>query len=156
MNSMDIAFPNLGIYLRNVPKGFQIFGFDIALYGVIIGIGVILGILIVARQAKATGQDPDMYWDFALYAVFFSIVGARIYYVIFDWEMYKDNLLRIFNIRQGGLAIYGGVIAGFTTLFVYARIKKQNAFRMADTAVPGLILGQAVGRWGNFTNREVF
>ena len=153
---MDIAFPNLGIYLRNVPKGFQIFGFDIALYGVIIGIGVILGILIVARQAKATGQDPDMYWDFALYAVFFSIVGARIYYVIFDWEMYKDNLLRIFNIRQGGLAIYGGVIAGFTTLFVYARIKKQNAFRMADTAVPGLILGQAVGRWGNFTNREVF
>ena len=153
---MDIAFPNLGIYLRNVPKGFQIFGFDIALYGVIIGIGVILGILIVARQAKATGQAPDMYWDFALYAVFFSIVGARIYYVIFDWEMYKDNLLRIFNIRQGGLAIYGGVIAGFTTLFVYARIKKQNAFRMADTAVPGLILGQAVGRWGNFTNREVF
>lgn len=156
MDIMDIAFPNLGIYLRNVPKGFKIFGFDIALYGVIIGIGVILGILIVARQAKLTGQDPDMYWDFAIYAVVLSIVGARIYYVIFDWDLYKDNLLSIFNIRQGGLAIYGGVIAGFSTLFVYARVKKQNALRMADTAVLGLILGQAIGRWGNFTNREVF
>ena len=84
------------------------------------------------------------------------MVGARIYYVIFEWDMYKDNLLKIFNIREGGLAIYGGVIAGFSTLFVYAALKKQKAFRMADTAVTGLILGQAIGRWGNFTNREVF
>lgn len=153
---MDIAFPNLGIYLHNVPKSFTIFGFEIALYGVIIGIGVLLGILAAARVAKATGQDPDLYWDFALYAVIFSIIGARIYYVIFAWDQYKDNLLAVFNIRQGGLAIYGGVIAAFTTLFIYAKIKKQNAFRMADTGVVGLILGQAVGRWGNFTNREVF
>lgn len=156
MDLMDIDFPNLGIYLHNVPKSFTIFGFEIALYGVIIGIGVLLGILAAARVAKATGQDPDLYWDFALYAVIFSIIGARIYYVIFAWDQYKDNLLAIFNIRQGGLAIYGGVIAAFTTLFIYAKIKKQNAFRMADTGVVGLILGQAVGRWGNFTNREVF
>ncbi|MCM1134902.1 MAG: prolipoprotein diacylglyceryl transferase [Clostridium sp.] len=153
---MDIAFPNLGIYLRNVPKGFSVFGFEIALYGVIICCGVIAGILLAARQAKATGQDPDMYWDFAIYAVIISIIGARIYYVIFEWDMYKDNLLSIFNIRQGGLAIYGGVIGGFSTLFAYAWLKKQKAFLMADTAVPGLILGQAIGRWGNFTNREVF
>lgn len=156
MDLMDIDFPNLGIYLHNVPKSFTIFGFEIALYGVIIGIGVLLGILAAARVAKATGQDPDLYWDFALYAVIFSIIGARIYYVIFAWDQYKDNLLAVFNIRQGGLAIYGGVIAAFTTLFIYAKIKKQNAFRMADTGVVGLILGQAVGRWGNFTNREVF
>lgn len=156
MDIMDIAFPNLGIYLRNVPKSFTVFGFQIALYGVIIGIGVIAGILMAARQAKVTGQDPDLYWDFSIYAVFLSVVGARIYYVIFEWDMYKDNLLKIFNIREGGLAIYGGVIAGFTTLFVYAAVKKQNALRMADTAVTGLILGQAIGRWGNFTNREVF
>ncbi|MCI9097390.1 MAG: prolipoprotein diacylglyceryl transferase [Lachnospiraceae bacterium] len=153
---MDIAFPNLGIYLRNVPKSFTVFGFEIALYGVIIGIGVIAGILMAARQAKVTGQDPDLYWDFSIYAVILSVVGARIYYVIFEWDMYKDNLLKIFNIREGGLAIYGGVIAGFSTLFVYAALKKQKAFRMADTAVTGLILGQAIGRWGNFTNREVF
>ena len=156
MEIMDIAFPNLGIYLRNMPKSFTVFGFEIALYGVIIGIGVIAGILMAARQAKVTGQDPDLYWDFSIYAVILSVVGARIYYVIFEWDMYKDNLLKIFNIRVGGLAIYGGVIAGFSTLFVYAALKKQKAFRMADTAVTGLILGQAIGRWGNFTNREVF
>ncbi|MBD5461961.1 MAG: prolipoprotein diacylglyceryl transferase [Lachnospiraceae bacterium] len=153
---MDIDFPNLGIYLRNVPKSFSVFGFEIALYGVIIGIGVLLGILIAAKVAEKTGQDPDLYWDFAIYAVIFSIIGARIYYVVFAWDQYKNNLLSVFNIRQGGLAIYGGVIAAFTTLFIYAKIKKQNAFRMADTGVVGLILGQAIGRWGNFTNREVF
>lgn len=156
MNLMDIDFPNLGIYLHNVPKSFTVFGFEIALYGVIIGIGVLLGILMAAKVAKVTGQDPDVYWDFAIYAVIFSIIGARIYYVVFAWEQYRDNLSSVFNIRQGGLAIYGGVIAAFTTLFIYAKIKKYNAFQMADTGVTGLILGQAIGRWGNFTNREVF
>lgn len=156
MDLMDIAFPNMGIYLRNVPKSFSVFGFEIALYGVIIGIGVIAGIMMAARWAKVTGQDPEVYWDFAIYAVIFSIIGARIYYVIFEWDNYKNNLLGILNLREGGLAIYGGVIAAFTTLFIYAKLKKQNAFRMADTGVLGLILGQVIGRWGNFTNREVF
>lgn len=156
MDLMDIAFPNMGIYLRNVPKSFSVFGFEIALYGMIIGIGVIAGIMMAARWAKVTGQDPEVYWDFAIYAVIFSIIGARIYYVIFEWDNYKNNLLGILNLREGGLAIYGGVIAAFTTLFVYAKLKKQNAFRMADTGVLGLILGQVIGRWGNFTNREVF
>lgn len=156
MDIMDISFPNLGIYLRNVPKSFSVFGFEIALYGAIIGLGVIAGILMAAGQARKTGQDADLYWDFSLYAVLLSVAGARIYYVIFRWDRYKDNLLSIFNIREGGLAIYGGVIAGFTTLFVYAALKKCNALRMADTAVTGLILGQIIGRWGNFTNREVF
>lgn len=156
MDLWDIAFPNMGIYLRNVPKSFSIFGFEIALYGVIIGIGVVAGIMMAARWAKVTGQDPEVYWDFAIYAVIFSIIGARIYYVIFEWDNYKNNLLSILNLREGGLAIYGGVIAAFTTLFIYARLKKQNFFRMADTGVLGLVLGQAIGRWGNFTNREVF
>ena len=156
MDLMDIAFPHMGIYLRNVPKSFSIFGFEIAFYGVIIGLGVLAGILMAAKWAKVTGQDPDVYWDFAIYAVIFSIIGARIYYVVFQWDHYKNDLLSILNLRQGGLAIYGGVIAAFTTLFIYARCKKQNAFRMADTGVLGLILGQVIGRWGNFTNREVF
>lgn len=156
MGLMDIEFPNMGIYLRNMPKSFSVFGFEIALYGVIIGIGVIAGVMMAARWAKVTGQDPEVYWDFSIYAVIFSIIGARIYYVIFEWDNYKDNLLSILNLREGGLAIYGGVIAAFTTLFIYAKLKKQNAFRMADTGVLGLILGQAIGRWGNFTNREVF
>lgn len=156
MDLMDIAFPHMGIYLRNVPKSFSVFGFEIAFYGVIIGLGVLAGILMAAKWAKVTGQDPDVYWDFAIYAVIFSIIGARVYYVVFQWDHYKNDLLSIFNLRQGGLAIYGGVIAAFTTLFIYAKCKKQNALRMADTGVLGLILGQMIGRWGNFTNREVF
>lgn len=156
MNAGDIAFPNLGIYLSDVPKSFSVFGFEIALYGLIIGLGVLAGILTAARMAKVTGQDPDIYWDFALYAVFFSILGARIYYVAFSWDSYKNDLLGIFNLRNGGLAIYGGVIVAFFTLFVYCRIKKLKPLVLGDTAIPGLILGQAIGRWGNFTNREVF
>ncbi len=156
MNSTDIAFPNLGIYLENVPKSFSVFGFSISFYGVIIGCGIICGILLAAHEAKVTGQDPDIYWDFVIYAIIFSIIGARLYYVIFSWDKYKDNLLSILNLRQGGLAIYGAVIAAFLTLFVYTRVKKQNFFLMADTAVPGLVLGQVIGRWGNFMNREAF
>lgn len=156
MNAGDIAFPNLGIYLKDVPRSFSVFGFDIAFYGLIIGLGVLAGLLMAVHMAKVTGQNPDIYWDFAIYAVIFSIIGARIYYVVFAWDYYKDDLLGIFRLRNGGLAIYGAVIAAFLTLFIYCRIKKQNPFLMGDTAMPGLILGQAIGRWGNFMNREVF
>ena len=156
MNSGDIAFPNLGIYLKDVPRSFSLFGFNIYFYGLIIGLGVIAGILMAAHVAKKSGQNPDTYWDFAIYAVICSVLGARIYYVLFSWNEFKDNPLRVFNIRQGGLAIYGAVIAAFITLFVYSKVKKQNALLMGDTAMAGLILGQAIGRWGNFMNREVF
>lgn len=156
MNAGDIAFPNLGIYLKDVPRSFSLFGFNIYFYGLIIGLGVIAGILMAAHVAKISGQNPDTYWDFAIYAVICSVLGARIYYVLFSWNEFKDNPLRVINIRQGGLAIYGAVIAAFITLFVYAKVKKQNALLMGDTAMAGLILGQAIGRWGNFMNREVF
>lgn len=156
MNAGDIAFPNLGIYLEDVPRSFSVFGFEIAFYGLIIGMGVLAGLLMAVHMAKVTGQNPDTYWDFAIYAVIFSIIGARIYYVIFAWDYYKDDLLGIFKFRNGGLAIYGGIIAAFLTLFIYCRIKKCNPLLMGDTAMPGLILGQAIGRWGNFMNREVF
>ena len=156
MNVGDIAFPNLGIYLKDVPKSFSIFGFNIAFYGLLIGMGVLAGIMMAAHVAKVTGQNPDDYWDFAIYAVVFSIIGARIYYVVFAWDFYKDDLMGIFRLRNGGLAIYGGVIAAFLTLFIYCRIKKKNPLLVGDTCMPGLILGQAIGRWGNFMNREVF
>ncbi|MCI8799818.1 MAG: prolipoprotein diacylglyceryl transferase [Lachnospiraceae bacterium] len=156
MNTGDIAFPNLGIYLHDVPKSFSVFGFNIAFYGLIIGLGVLAGLLMAVYMAKITGQNPDDYWDFAIYAVIFSIIGGRIYYVIFAWDYYKDDLAGIFRLRNGGMAIYGAVIAAFITLFVYCKVKKKNPLLMGDTAIPGLILGQAVGRWGNFMNREVF
>lgn len=156
MGNMDIAFPNLGIYLRDVPKSFSVFGFTIALYGVIIAIGVLGGVLLAAHVAKLEGLDADLIWDFAIYAIIFSIIGARIYYVVFRWDAYKDNLLDVFNLRNGGLAIYGAVIAAFLTLWIYFRRKKQSFLQIADICVPGLVLGQIIGRWGNFTNREVF
>ena len=156
MNAGDIAFPHLGIYLENVPRSFSVFGFEIAFYGLIIGIGVLAGILMAVHQAKVTGENPDTIWDFAIYAVIFSVIGARIYYVVFAWDYYKDNLLSIFNTRNGGMAIYGGVIGAFLTLLIYCRIKKINPFRLGDLCVPGLILGQIIGRWANFINREAF
>lgn len=156
MGQGDIAFPHLGIYLENVPKGFEVFGFTITLYGIIIATGIVLGILLATHEAKVSGQDAETYWDFAIYAIVFSILGARLYFVIFSWDTYQNDLLSILNLRKGGLAIYGAVIAAFITLFVYAKIKKKNFFQMGDTGVLGLILGQIIGRWGNFTNREAF
>ena len=156
MDVADIAFPHLGIYLRNVPRSFSIFGFSIAFYGVIIGLGIFCGILLAAHIAKKEQLNPDLIWDFAIYAIIFSIIGARIYYVIFRWDLYQDDLLSIFNTRKGGLAIYGAVIAAFITLWVYCRVKKQKFLQIADICVPALVLGQIIGRCGNFMNREVF
>ena len=156
MGLKDIAFPNLGIYLEELEQGFYVGDFYIAFYGCLIALGVVSGIMMAAHMAKVTGQDPDLYWDFSIYAVIFSIIGARLYYVIFQWNEFEGNLLSIINLRRGGIAIYGAVIAAFITLFIYGKIKKQSALLMGDTAVPGLILGQIIGRWGNFTNREVF
>lgn len=151
-----IDFPHLGIHLKSVGDHITILGFDIAYYGIIIGIGILVGIFIAAMEAKRTGQNPDDYYDLAIYAVIFSIIGARIYYVIFSWDMYKRDILSIFNIRQGGLAIYGGVIAAVITVIIFARVKGLSAPLLMDTAGLGLIAGQMIGRWGNFFNREAF
>lgn len=155
-NTADISFVHLGITIEHLRNSISIFGFRIAFYGIIIGIGMLAGLWIAMRDAKRRGQDPDIYLDFALYAIVFSIIGARIYYVIFDWDNYKDNLIQIFNLRAGGLAIYGGVIAAVLTLLVYTRVKKLSFFSMADTGCLGLITGQIIGRWGNFFNCEAF
>lgn len=152
----SINFPNLGIHLENVGKSVTVFGFEIAFYGIIIGIGVLSGIMLAAHLAKKSGQDQEVYYDLAIYAVILSIIGARIYYVIFSWEHYKDDFWSVFNLREGGLAIYGGVIVAVITVFVYGKIKKLSFGLLVDTACPGLILGQIIGRWGNFFNREAF
>ena len=153
---MFIDFPNLGIHLEHVGKALTIAGFDIAYYGMAIGLGILAGLSVAMMEAKRTGQNPDTYIDVAMYGVVFGIIGARIYYVAFSWDMYKDDLLSILNLRQGGLAIYGGVIAAVITVFVFAKIKKIHPGLILDTAGPGLVLGQAFGRWGNFFNREAF
>ena len=154
--NMQINFPNLGIYLEHVGKSFDVFGFEIAFYGCTMATGILVGYLLAAREAKRTGQNPDDYLDMLLYAVFFALVGARLYYVAFSWDYYKDNLLSILNLRQGGLAIYGGIIGAFTTVYFFAKKRKLSFLQMLDTACPGLAAGQVIGRWGNFFNREAF
>lgn len=153
---MDVSFPHLGIYIKHLVNHIDIFGFRIAFYGIIIALGMLAGINMACADAKRRGQNPEVYLDFAMYAIIFSIIGARTYYVIFEWDMYKNDLLQIFNLRGGGLAIYGGVIAAVITLIVFTKVKKQSFFSMADSGVLGLILGQIIGRWGNFFNAEAF
>lgn len=152
----NINFPHLGIYLENVGKNISIFGFEIAFYGITIAAAMLAGLWLAMRVAKKTDQDTDIYFNLGMIAIVCALVGARTYYVIFDWGNYKDNFLEIFNLRNGGLAIYGGVIGGVAATLVYARVKKQSFWQLADTASVGLILGQAIGRWGNFFNREAF
>ena len=155
-NGADLIFPHLGIVIQHLPNHITVFGFRIAFYGIIIGCGMILGLLLAQWDAKRRGQDPDLYLDFALYAIILSVIGARIYYVAFQWDYYSAHPAQILNIRGGGLAIYGGIIAAVLTAFVYTRIKKISFLQLADTGVLGLILGQSIGRWGNFFNAEAF
>ena len=155
-NDYSVGFPNIGIEIPNLPRGIEIFGFKIAFYGVIIAIGMLAGIAIARWQAKRSKQNEDMYFDFALIAIPICVIGARLYSVAFEWDYYKDDLLQIFNLRNGGLAIYGGVIAAFICVFVYCKIKKYSVGLFGDTGILGLILGQIIGRWGNFFNREAF
>lgn len=152
----SIGFPNLGITLSHVGRSVRIFGLEIAFYGIIIALAMLCGIYLVLWIAKKTGQDPDVYFDFALIAVFLSVIGARIYYVIFSWDYYGKHPLEILDFRGGGLAIYGGVITGVLVGVVFARRKKIPLLKLLDTSMPGVILGQCIGRWGNFFNREAF
>lgn len=153
---MEINFPNLGIYLDHVGKNISIFGFSIAYYGIVIVTGMMIAIWIAQSEAKRTGQNPEQYLDLAMIGIAAGILGARIYYVIFAWDYYKDDLLSIFNIRQGGLAIYGGIIGACIAVVIYSRKKKQNFSLLMDTASMSIVFGQIMGRWGNFFNREAF
>ena len=117
---------------------------------------MICGYLVSEWQAKRTGQSPELYLDFAIYAIVFSVIGARIYYVVFAWEDFASNPLQILNLRTGGLAIYGGVLGGILTALIYAKRKRISFWLLADTSVVGLLTGQIIGRWGNFFNKEAF
>lgn len=159
----EIRFPNLGIELEKVIDGFQIGNFDLRLYGIIIALGFVLAYVLISKEAKRTGQDPEMYLDFMLWVVVPAILGARLYYVLFSLDEYVkegqslgDTILGILNIRGGGLAVYGGIIAGAITLVIFAKKRKVNTMLMLDTMCMGLLLGQILGRWGNFFNREAF
>jgi phosphatidylglycerol:prolipoprotein diacylglycerol transferase len=152
----NINFPNLGIEFKNVGSGIDIFGYHVAYYGIVIGFGMLCGWLVAEQIAKKTGQSTEFYLDFALIAIISAVIGARVYYVAFAFEEFADNPWSIFNTRTGGLAIYGGIIAGLLSAIIYARVKKYSFWLLADTGCVGLVTGQIIGRWGNFFNREAF
>lgn len=153
---VSIRFVNLGIEIQDLGDSISIFGFKIAYYGIVIAIGMILALLLVFHEAKRTRQNVDNYYDLAIFTIIFGVIGARLYYVIFEWEQFKGNFTSIFNIRTGGLGIYGGVLAGILVVFIFSRVKKLSFLQLLDTAVLGLLVGQIFGRWGNFFNREAF
>lgn len=153
---MSINFPNLGIHLDHVGKSITIFGYEIAYYGIVIAIGMVLAIWLITAEAKRTGQDDDFYFYMLMISIFTGVIGARLYYVAFSWDYYSQNLGEIFNIRGGGLAIYGGIIFGVAAACICGIYKKIPLGTMLDTACLGLPLGQLIGRWGNFFNREAF
>jgi len=158
MESMPQAyFVNLGIEIYNLPRTFiSVFGISIYWYAVCVALGALSGIVYAYFESKRTGQDHNFYIDLFFPAFITAILGARLYFVIFNWHLYAHNPLSALNMRSGGLAIYGGIVGGTLAAIVYAKVKKYNFWLLADTAAPALLLGQAIGRWGNFFNREAF
>ena len=151
-----VSFPRLGITLSISPVAVHIGSKPIYWYAIIILCGFIAGLLLVTSGSEKRGLKKDHVWDIALSGIIFGILCARIYYVIFSWSEYKSNLSDIFKIWEGGLAIYGGVIGGVISTCIYSRVKRINLLNALDVCCIGLLLGQAIGRWGNFFNCEVY
>lgn len=151
-----IRFPHLGITLEYVIKSVSVGGFEIACYGMVLAFAMVTGLLLVMKVADRTGQSGDDYFDLGMIAIVVSVICARIYYVVFSWDYYRVHIAEIIDLRQGGLAIYGGVLGGIVTVLLFCRVRKINCRQALDTAVLGLAWGQMIGRWGNFFNREAF
>jgi phosphatidylglycerol:prolipoprotein diacylglycerol transferase len=153
---MTTQFPGLGLNFEINNVAFKVFGLSAYWYGILIAFALLLAMILALRSCEKFGISQDTLLDGVLIAVPCAIVFSRLYYVVFSWDEYKDNLLKIFDTRSGGLAIYGAVIGAALGAFVYTRIKKISFLNIFDFAVPYIILGQAIGRWGNFINQEAY
>ena len=151
-----ISFPKIGITLTLSPVAFSIGAKDIYWYALIILFGFLMGILLVAFDSEKRGLPRDNVLDIALYGIVAGIICARIYYVLFSLDEFADDFLGIFKIWEGGLAIYGGIIGAVLSTLTYCKFKKLNVLNTLDVCCVGMLLGQAIGRWGNFVNCEVF
>lgn len=156
LRSAQISFPMLGDWSIDPPYSFNLFGLEIYFYGVIIALGFILAALYCAKRAKEFGLSSDELYELVIWLIPTCIIGARLYYVLFKLDYFIANPDRIFALRDGGLAIYGGIIAGIIVGIIWCRAKKIRVFAVADLTAFGLLIGQSVGRWGNFINREAF
>lgn len=136
------------------PVAFEIFGLSVRWYGILLSAGIMVGILLAYKEAKRLGKDPDYIIDLALWCVPAAVIGARVYYVLLEWDYYNGDIMRMINIREGGLAIHGALIAAVFTGYIFTRVKKTSFLESADIVAPSIIIGQAIGRWGNFVNGE--
>ncbi len=153
---MTVSFPGLGINLFIDRVAFSLFGIPIYWYGIIIALGFVAGIYMASAIAGKLGESKDIAIDIALACAPFAIICARLYYVIFKWEEYSGSFALVFDIRSGGLAIYGGIIGAVTSAIVFCIVKKKKILKIFDIGAVGLITGQMIGRWGNFFNQEAF
>lgn len=156
MSESSIIFPGLNIVFKNVKSGFEVFGFHIAFYGIVIAFGMLCASLFISWNAKHYGEDSDRYYNLTILSIIAGIMGARLYYVVFSWDLYKDNIFSILNLRAGGLAIYGGIIGGSVLVYIYTRKNHLSMTKACDIMFPGVAIGQIFGRFGNFFNREAF
>ena len=156
LRSAQISFPMLGDWSIDPPYSFNLFGLEIYFYGVIIALGFILAALYCAKRAKEFGLSSDELYELVIWLIPTCIIGARLYYVLFKLDYFIANPNKIFALRNGGLAIYGGIIAGIIVGIIWCRAKRIRVFAVADLTAFGLLIGQSVGRWGNFINREAF
>lgn len=156
MNIYPISFPNLNISLFVNPIAISIFGINIHWYGILIVSAILIGLALAKRDDGLHKIKFDDIFDFALIGIFIGIICARIYFVIFNLDYYMNHPNEIFSIWNGGLAIYGAIIGGAITAFIFCKRKKINFLSLCDYLVPLLALGQGIGRWGNFVNQEAY
>lgn len=152
----DVAFPNLGIFIKNLQNTIRVGNFTIAFYGIIISIAMLIGFAIVTHFAKKQGINDDIFYDVFIIIIILGIIGARAYYVIFKWDYYQIRPHEILDIRAGGLAVFGGIILAMIGITVYCIVKKINVIKILDLTMIGVAIGQAIGRYGNFFNMEAF
>lgn len=151
-----VSFPGLGLSFEISRVAFSIGSYSIYWYGITFALGFLAGMWYFHRRARQLGVHPYDGLDVLLWAVIGGMVGARLYFVAFQWDRYKDNLLKIFAFREGGIAIYGGVIGAVLTGWIVCKLKKTRVLPVMDGGLTGLLLAQAIGRWGNFFNQEAF
>lgn len=136
------------------PVAFEVFGLSIRWYGILLSTGIMVGIILAYYEAKRLGYNPEYILDLSLWCVPAAVIGARAYYVLLEWDFYKGDFMRMINIREGGLAIHGALIAAVLTGYIFTRVKKLSFWENADIVAPSIAIGQAIGRWGNYVNGE--
>lgn len=136
------------------PVAFSLGSLEVRWYGILIALGIVLGFIVVQREMVKRGMHPEFFTDLLIWAVPIAIISARIYYVVFTWDYYKDHLGQIIQIWEGGIAIHGALIGAFLTTYVFTKRRGVSFWKVVDIAAPGLLIGQIIGRWGNFMNQE--